>query len=208
MSYDFNLRDPVTRKVLKVPGHLMHGGNIPCQMIDGVLVPIASTEAYINITYNYSEYYYEALDEEEATENGWGVMGGARSICGLTGAQAIPVLELMIRRIEERYRNPDGTWKEKHVEKVICTDTETGQDVPPNIVGLEISAALHDGGPDETEALARIDGKYDIVKESYVISEGSTSDYWEATAANAILGLDRLLAMSRLRPDGIWTEDS
>ena len=39
------------------------------------------------------------------------------------------------------------------------------------------------------------------------ISEGPCKDYWEATAANAIRPLYQLLAMARLRPDGIWDGD-
>ena len=61
MSYDLYLRDPVTKEELKVPPHMMHGVNIPCEVIDGKLVPTTTTEAYLSITYNYSKYYYDAF---------------------------------------------------------------------------------------------------------------------------------------------------
>ena len=37
MSYDLYLRDPVTKEELEVPPHMMHGVNIPCEVIDGKL---------------------------------------------------------------------------------------------------------------------------------------------------------------------------
>ena len=39
------------------------------------------------------------------------------------------------------------------------------------------------------------------------ISEGPCDDYWEATAANAIRPLHQLIAMAKLRPDGVWDGD-
>jgi hypothetical protein len=39
------------------------------------------------------------------------------------------------------------------------------------------------------------------------ISEGPCDDYWEATAANAIRPLYQLIAMAKLRPDGVWDGD-
>ena len=53
MSYDLYLRDPVTKKELQVPAHMMYGGNIRCDVVGGQLVPTTTTEAYMNITYNY-----------------------------------------------------------------------------------------------------------------------------------------------------------
>ena len=39
------------------------------------------------------------------------------------------------------------------------------------------------------------------------ISEGPCDNYWEATAANAIQPLYQLIAMAKLRPDGVWDGD-
>lgn len=33
MSYDLYLRDPVTKKELQVPAHMMYGGNIRCDVV-------------------------------------------------------------------------------------------------------------------------------------------------------------------------------
>lgn len=39
MSYDLYLRNPVTKEELTVPGHLMYGGNVMCDYIDGAFIP-------------------------------------------------------------------------------------------------------------------------------------------------------------------------
>ena len=41
----------------------------------------------------------------------------------------------------------------------------------------------------------------------YDISESDTSNYWTDTAANALRPLYQLIAMARIRPDGIWEGD-
>ena len=78
------------------------------------------------------------------------------------------------------------------------------------------------GGKDSTAMLLRMleDGKeVDVYyaihhpgkcsSEDYTedISEGPCADYWEPTAANAMKPLYQLLAMARLRPDGVWDGD-
>jgi hypothetical protein len=39
------------------------------------------------------------------------------------------------------------------------------------------------------------------------LKDDADDDYWEATEGNAKLALTKLLAMARLRPDGIWDGD-
>ena len=51
MSYDLYLRDPATHEELQVPAHMMHGGNIPCEVINGQFIPTTTTRAYLNVTY-------------------------------------------------------------------------------------------------------------------------------------------------------------
>ena len=48
-----------------------------------------------------------------------------------------------------------------------------------------------------------------MTKEEYtvMVSEGDTDDYWEATAVNAIKPLHQLIAMAKMRPDGVWDGD-
>ena len=49
--------------------------------------------------------------------------------------------------------------------------------------------------------------KHTVETEEYEISEGDTTNYWEDTAANALRPLYQLIAMARIRPDGVWEGD-
>ena len=40
------------------------------------------------------------------------------------------------------------------------------------------------------------------------LNEGETDNYWCPTAANAIRPLYQLIALSNMRPDGVWSEES
>jgi len=74
MSYDISLLDPVTRKTIEFDSrHMIAGGN---RAIGG------TTEAWINITYNYGKHFRRVLGED-----------GIRTIYGRTGAESIPVLK-------------------------------------------------------------------------------------------------------------------
>lgn len=121
MSYDICLVDPVSKDTLTVES--------PHQMTGGTYAVGGTTELWLNITYNYSKYYYEVYPDE-----------GIRTIYGKSGAESIPLLENMIDKISEK-----GT---------------------------------------ETD-----------------------SDYWKPTRGNAIRPLYQLIAMAKLRPDGIWEGD-
>ena len=46
--------------------------------------------------------------------------------------------------------------------------------------------------------------KYTVKTEEFDISEGDTSNYWYATAANALIPLYQLITMAKMRPDGVW----
>ena len=100
MSYDIHLKDPVTGDTAEVPGHLMTGGTYKADYHPGTgtFTPALNTEADLNITYNYSHYYYETYEEK-----------GIRTIYGMSGIESIPVLEKMISGIEEKYKK-DGEW--------------------------------------------------------------------------------------------------
>lgn len=74
MSYDIELVDPVTREVLQLDhAHHMRGGTYALG---------GSTEAHLNVTYNYGKHYYRVLGEQ-----------GIRTIYGKTGAESIPILK-------------------------------------------------------------------------------------------------------------------
>lgn len=100
MSYDIYLKDPVTEETAEVPGHLMTGGTFMADYHPetGTFTPALNTEAHLNITYNYGNYYYEVYAEK-----------GIRTIYGMSGLDSIPVLEKMISFLNKKYRKK-GEW--------------------------------------------------------------------------------------------------
>ena len=140
MSYDITLKDPVTHEVIEF--------DEPHQMKGGMYAIGGTKEAWLNITYNYANYYYDAA---EGDDRFFGKLWydepknlGIRGIYGKTGAESIPMLQEMVERI-------------KHM-------------------------------PDE-ECPADCKG------------------YWKPTAENAVRPLHYLIAMAKMRPDGIWDGD-
>lgn len=118
MSYDIELRDPVTKETLQL--------DAPHHMRGGTYAVGGTTDAHLNVTYNYGKHYYRVFGE-----------GGIRSIYGKTGAESIAVLENAISQL--------------------------GDDV--------------------------------------------ANDYWEPTEGNAKRALVQLLALAKMRPDGVWDGD-
>ena len=90
MSYDIELVDPVTKEVL----HLEH----PHHMRGGTYAIGGTTEAHLNITYNYGKHYYRVLGEK-----------GIRTIYGMTGAESIPVLEAAAAKLSDEVS--DDYWE-------------------------------------------------------------------------------------------------
>ena len=118
MSYDIYLRDPVDKSILEFKDvHHIRGGTFA---IGG------TTQAHLNITYNYSGIFRQYLGES-----------GIREIYGKSGAESIPILLGVIEKL--------------------------GDDTDP--------------------------------------------DYWKATEGNAKKALCGLLALARMRPDGVWHGD-
>ena len=74
MSYDIDLIDPLTEQVLELDS--------PHQMKGGTYAVGGTSEASLNITYNYGKHYYRVLGEK-----------GIRSIYGMTGAESISILK-------------------------------------------------------------------------------------------------------------------
>ena len=84
MSYDISLVDPVSKETLVVESpHFMQGGTY---QLGG------TTELWLNITYNYSKYYYEVYPEK-----------GIREIYGKSGFESVKILEDLISGIESRH---------------------------------------------------------------------------------------------------------
>lgn len=224
MSYDLYLRDPVTKEKLEVPGHLMYGGNVACDYIDGKLIPTTTTEAYLNITYNYGGYYREAFPgNDKKSDTGkseqhrrdcekYGIdpaYSGIRVLNGLSGAEAIPVLEEMIRRIEGKYKNADGTWVISKEERTYFFNKKTGQREGKDFIPFIAYFHLKQSTGSDNEAARIFEETYEEHTEECEVDEGSEGeDYWTATAANAIKPLYQLIALSKMRPDGVWSEES
>ena len=82
MSYDISLHDPVTREVLHA--------DTPHDMRGGAYCVGGTTELWLNVTYNYANYFYDVLGER-----------GIRTIYGMTGAESIPVLEAAAARLAD-----------------------------------------------------------------------------------------------------------
>jgi len=82
MSYDINLLDPITKEVIQLDSpHQIKGGNYALG---------GTTEAWLNVTYNYSEHFYKTMGDK-----------GVRTIYGMAGAEAIPILEKAISQLKD-----------------------------------------------------------------------------------------------------------
>lgn len=80
MSYDINLIDPVTHEVITFDSpHDLRGGTYA---LGGALT------AWLNITYNYSQFYYKHFGEQ-----------GIRTIYGMTAGESIPLIQSVIDKL-------------------------------------------------------------------------------------------------------------
>jgi hypothetical protein len=81
MSYDIELKDPKTGEVITFEEpHDIRGGTYA---IGG------SPKAWVNITYNYSPFFYKHICPEK----------GIRALYGKTGAEAVNILLPVIRKL-------------------------------------------------------------------------------------------------------------
>lgn len=208
LSYDIYLVDRVTKETIQLPvKHMMTGGTYRADYdpVTGEFEKAAISDAHLNITYNYSGYYYDATDgdprfahEEVSEYYADGTTGptkteyGIRGLYGKTGAESIQMLQDMIERILSKYKTIDGKWIDTEREGSRFISTDNGEE-------LDLFADILRRGLD----------KHDYSEETYTYmqNEGPCDDYWEATAANAIRPLYQLIAMAQLRPDGVWVGD-
>lgn len=92
MSYDINLLDPITKKVIEInDAHFLRGGTYK---IGG------STELSLNITYNYSEFLHKVIQPETTPSED---KSGIRSLYGMTALEAIPILEAAILKLKSDF---------------------------------------------------------------------------------------------------------
>lgn len=75
MSYDIHLKDQVTGEVIEF--------DKPHEMRGGTYQMGGCTEAWLNVTYNYSPHYRRVFGNDK----------GIRTIYGMSGADSIPILE-------------------------------------------------------------------------------------------------------------------
>lgn len=161
---------------------------------EGQLVQAVEEDADMNITYNYSCYFYEAAEHDarfyRTDEDGKFSNAGIRGINGKSPAESIPMLTDMISRIKNKYQEKDGTWKTGHRTKKIFYDKN----------GKEI---------DFLDALSN-NIEYTSKEIEYYIDEGDTNNYWEKTAMNAIEALTNMLYIATdalTVPNCVWEID-
>ena len=195
MSYDIRLNERATGETILLPiKHMMIGGTYRADYDEKTrsFSPAATRDACLNITYNYSRYYYEATEGDDrfyGVED-WNDEGyhncGIRGIYGKTGLESIPMLKDLAARIESKYKR-DGEWITNRRKETIFRDADGKERHPVELL-------VH---------------KMDYTKEEVEIdvNEGDTSRYWDETAANAIKPLYQLLVFAELRPDGVWDGD-
>ena len=93
MSYDISLRDPVTKEIVHFDS--------PHQMTGGAFAVGGTTEAWLNITYNYAKWYrIDGVFLDKGEDH-----NGIRSIYGLSGAESIPILQHAIQALESMDKN-------------------------------------------------------------------------------------------------------
>lgn len=202
MSYDIELINRKTKQplLLSQPQYI-RGGTVKAELDEnGNLVQTKETEASINITYNYSHYYVEATRDDRrffkqeanaegnVTENSAGIRG----LYGKTAAESLPMLRDMIERIKKKYMDQEtGKWSVTKRKKVHFYD-ENGVEYKDPINAIINSLP------------------YRKEEEIYEVSEGDTSNYWEGTAANAIIPLMDMLYMAvehLFDEEAVWDGD-
>lgn len=177
MSYDIHLKEPVTGEVASVPGHLMIGGTYKADYHPETETFTPALNTEANLNVTYNYGRYYKDVYEK----------GIRQIYGMCGVDSIPVLEYMISEILEKYKK-DDVWIRTKRTKIICYD-EKGNELENKLVFLK----------------QQVPAKEEIIE--YGVDEGDTSNYWLATAANAIRPLHQLIALAKMRPDCIWDGD-
>lgn len=197
MSYDIDLVNRKTRETVSMNRpQFIRGGTVPAVLDEatGRLVQTTQCDASINITYNYSSYFYGATegDKRFAHKDSDGeVEYGIRGLYGKSALESIPMLKDMIARITEKYQDKDGNWLVTERKKPHYFD-KNGNEIADPIRGI-----LH--GED-----------YEVKEEVYEVSEGDTSNYWEATAGNAIESLWNMIFIATdqmMNEDVVWDGD-
>lgn len=185
MSYDIRIVDKTTKdeQYLPVP-MFVRGGTVPASYnkYTGQLEQTQSKEAHINVTYNYARYYYEATEGDDRFLNVTYDKRhyGIRGLYGKTPSESIPMLQDIVRRIKDKYTDRDGNWLTTKRTRTHVYD-KNGNEIDEHPIVI---------------ALTRKNDTYSYEDEEYEVYEGDTSNYWEATAQNAIIPLMDMIAMA------------
>lgn len=197
MSYDIDLVNRHTGETVSLDRPaFIRGGTVPAVLdaATGRLVQTTQRDASINITYNYGPYFCEATEGDERfayTDTNGDVVYGIRGLYGKSARESIPMLTDMIVRITEKYQDKDGNWFVTKRRKSHYFDKD-GNEVADYLSGIFYGE------------------NYEVREEVYEVSEGDTSNYWEATAGNAIESLWNMIFIATdqmLNEDAVWDGD-
>ncbi len=177
MSYDIYLKDPVSNEVAEVPGHLMIGGTYKADYHTETGTFTPALNTEAHLNITYN---YGPYYREVYPDN------GIRTIYGMSGVDSIAVLEKIIEKIKAKYYMDKRWITTKRMERIYFDKNRNR---------IDLFDAIHEDIEYEAE---------DIEVDIY---EGDIDDYWKATAANAIRPLYQLIALAKMRPDGIWNGD-
>ena len=105
MSYDISLIDPVTKQTLEL--------DAPHHMRGGTYAVGGTTQASLNITYNYAPQFFRAFEpywhDIGPLPDGGAITQGIRILYGMTGASSLPLLDRAIAALGDDV-DPDY-WK-------------------------------------------------------------------------------------------------
>ena len=105
MSYDIYLSDPVSGEVLELESaNHMRGGTYAMS---------GTTEAWLNITWNYADWYYKPGVFAHTKKSSEGI----RTIYGMTGAESIPILKKAISALESMTEDISEKERREYEEK-------------------------------------------------------------------------------------------
>lgn len=92
MSYDINLLDPITKKVIEInDAHFLRGRTYK---IGG------STELSLNMTYNYSKFLHKVIQPKSTPSK---YETGIRLLYRMTALEAIPILKIAISKLKDDF---------------------------------------------------------------------------------------------------------
>lgn len=108
MSYDIQLLDPITKKVIEInDAHFLRGGTYKMG---------GSTELSLNMTYNYSKFLHQVIQPESTSSED---KSGIRSLYGMTALEATPILEAAISNLKDDVDEDYWTPTEGNTKKAL-----------------------------------------------------------------------------------------